>query len=129
MGQRVSHAKGLADDGGHPRPCPDIPAKAEEFRSLGEQSGQLVQLFNTQARLGAAACAFSQSLHALTIRFLEPLAHRTLAYTQSFSDIFLFPAFLFQFPGSQAACFSPILGFLLLFLVHAVSILHSDRFV
>ena len=129
MGQRVSHAKGLLDDSGHPRPCPNIAAKAEVFRSLAEQCGQLVHLFNTQARLGAATLAFAQRRHTRTIRFLEPLAHRTLAYAQGFSDGFLFPAFLFQFPGSQATCFSPIFRFFLLFLIHAVSIPHSDPFV
>src|SRR5881296_2174952 len=42
---------------------------------------------------------------------LDPVAHRSLAYSQSHGYIFLLPAFLFQFPRAFSSFFSPI-GFL-----------------
>src|SRR5438477_5095263 len=41
----------------------------------------------------------------------DPVAHRSLAYSQCDGYVFLLPAFLFQFPRSFASFFSPI-GFL-----------------
>src|SRR6266516_8210016 len=42
---------------------------------------------------------------------LDPVAHRSLAYSLSHGYIFLLPAFLFQFPRAFSSFFSPI-GFL-----------------
>src|SRR6266581_963211 len=42
---------------------------------------------------------------------LDPVAHRSLAYSQSHGYVFLLPAFLFQFPRSFSSFFPPI-GFL-----------------
>src|SRR5437870_9850350 len=41
----------------------------------------------------------------------DPVAHRSLAYSQCDGYVFLLPAFLFQLPRSFASFFSPI-GFL-----------------
>src|SRR5436190_6940496 len=41
----------------------------------------------------------------------DPVAHRSLAYSQCDGYVFLLPAFLFQFPRSFSSFFSPI-GFL-----------------
>jgi hypothetical protein len=41
----------------------------------------------------------------------DPVAHRSLAYSQCHGYVFLLPAFLFQFPRSFSSFFSPI-GFL-----------------
>lgn len=42
---------------------------------------------------------------------LDPVAHRSLTYSQCHGYIFLLPAFLFQFPRAFSSFFSPI-GFL-----------------
>src|SRR2546428_2292497 len=41
----------------------------------------------------------------------DPVAHRSLTYSQCYGYIFLLPAFLFQFPRAFSSFFSPI-GFL-----------------
>ncbi len=52
-----------------------------------------------------------EGFHPLFPPSFEPLTHRSLAHSQSTSDILLFPALFFQTPWAFTSFFSPI-GFL-----------------
>ena len=55
---------------------------------------------DVQARFRSTAFPVAQGFHAVRLRTLEPLAHPARTNPQCFGYVFLFPAFLLQFPGA-----------------------------
>src|SRR5258706_253316 len=103
-----------ADDQGAPedlRPPlagPHLAAEAVRSRPAVHEGGQLGELLGAQARLPTGCGMAPQPLHALLAPPLEPLADGTGRHAEGGGDVLLFPALLFQLPGTLSPPLAPI---------------------
>jgi hypothetical protein len=123
------------DDRRHPLGGPDVTAKAERLRPLGQQPRDLRPLLSGQlwdrTRPGPTLQRLDPSLpHAP-----HPLADRPSRYPECLRNRLLAPPLLFQRPGPQPTPFTPLL-WLYTFLCHTpehrtarsiFSVLHGDQ--
>ncbi len=104
----IPDAKGAPDDLRHPLAGPHLAAEAVRFRPAVHEGGQLGELLGAQARLPTGCGMAPQPFHALLAPPLEPLADGTGRHAESGGDVLLFPALLFQLPGTLSPPLAPI---------------------
>ncbi len=104
----VPDAQGAPDDLRHPLAGPHLAAEAVRFRPAVHEGGQLGELLGAQARLPTGCGMAPQPLHALLAPPLEPLADGTGRHAEGGGDVLLFPALLFQLPGTLCTLSPPL---------------------
>jgi hypothetical protein len=110
MGRMIAHAKLALDHLGHSRGGPDLPAEAERFGSLCQQSWQLRSLLFGQFWRSSWRRLMTQRFWTLGLALGDPLANGSLRHSQGLRDLFLWPSLLMQFPGAQPSAFTSIFG-------------------
>ena len=130
MGRVIAYAEGVVDEVGDPLGCPDLASIAIRLSPWSEERRQLRHLVDRQFQGRSRRFLSPQRLHASLTRTAHPLAHRSWSDSERSGNVLLFPAQVFQFPGTSSSSFAPLERCCLLIhviLSHTLTCCYSGR--